>query len=426
MKISPARTAAFDVLLKIGNERAFSSVLLPQYEERLSPRDRSLCHQLTLGVLRRQMYLDRLIDHFSGGRKLDQAVRLSLRLGLYQLRFLDRVPGHSAVNESVDLVHRAKKSSARGFVNAVLRRAVREAFEPDYASDAERISIETSHPKWLIEKWADRFGLHQAELLAQANNELPAIAFRYTNNAADRAALEGVRSSKVVPGCFLADEFSPDIAQAAADGAIYLQDEGSQLVGYAVQVPENGTFLDVCAAPGSKATQIAADGNGRLFVAGDLHPHRTRFLLENARAQGVRNINVVQYEAELSLPFEKLSFDTVLVDAPCSGTGTIRHNPELRYFIQPDDLLELSDKQLRILTNASKMVRIGGSLIYSTCSLEAEENEAVANAFLASVNGFEKSAPNVPERFIGPDLFARTTPHIDGMDGFFIASFVRR
>ncbi len=425
MNISPARVAAFDILFRIEKERAFSSVLLPEYEQRLSVRDRGLCHQLTLGVLRNQMFLDRAIDHFAAGRKLDAAVRISLRLGLYQLLFLDKVPAHSAVNESVDLVHRAKKSSARGFTNAILRRAQRETFSPEYADETERISVETSHPRWLIERWASRLGLAEAAKLAEANNTPAPTAFRLTARADKNLTFAGTRPSEFVPGCLLADSLNTEIAEAAARGDIYFQDEGSQLVGSAVDIVRGGKFLDVCAAPGSKTTQIAAREEASVLVAGDLHAHRTRFLLKNARAQGLDHVSVVAYDAEGDLPFDTESFDSVLVDAPCSGTGTIRHNPEIRYFLQPGDLAELSGKQRRILANASKLVKRGGTLIYSTCSLEVEENEAVAGEVLGSGTDFTKGELSVPDRFKGADGYARTLPHRDHMDGFFIARFVR-
>lgn len=426
MKISPARTAAFDILSRIERERSFSSILLHEYEQHLTPKDGSLCHQLTLGVLRRQMCLDRIIDHFAAGKKMDLPVRLSLRLGLYQLLYLDKVPAYSAVNESVDLVQRARKSSARGFVNAILRRASREPFTARYDDEIERISVESSHPRWLIEKWVGRFGLEDAAHLAEANNSQPTAAFRLTMRASSPPEFEGAEPSKFVPGCFLAASVTGAMTEAAAAHAIYFQDEASQLVGNAVIVPDSGRFLDVCAAPGSKVTQIAARGNGCLFAAGDIHSHRTRFLLENARSQGIRDVAVIRYDAENELPFQEGSFDIVLVDAPCSGTGTIRHNPEIRYFLQSEDLVELSNKQRRILRNASKMVRSGGNLVYSTCSLEVEENEAVADHFLRSETGFAKARPLVPDPFIGTDEYARTTPYRDKMDGFFIASLVRQ
>lgn len=425
MKISPARVAAFDILKRIETERAFSSVLLPEYEASLSPKDRSLCHQLTLGVLRKQIYLDRIIDHFAGGKKIDVAVRVILRLGLFQLNFLDKVPDHSAVDESVNLVQQAKKSSAKGFVNAILRRSLREPFLSEYSDDIDRLSVETSHPRWLIEKWIAQFGAENAGAIAAANNQQPKMAFRLTAKSPQGLKFEGVQRSEIVESAFVVNRLTPEIADAAARGDIYFQDEGSQLVAQAVELPDGASFLDVCSAPGSKVSQIATRAKD-LIVAGDLYEKRVRFLKENCANQGADNVRIVQYDAEFALPFADESFDVVLVDAPCSGTGTIRHNPEIRYALAPGDFDELSRKQRRIMANASKLVKKGGSLIYSTCSLEIEENEAVAEDVLSGNGDFEKVRPSVPERFLRNDRYARTMPHRDEVDGFFIAAFNRK
>ena len=430
MKISPARTAAFDVLLRIENERSFSSALLPQYEESLSAADSALCHELTLGSLRRQIYLDRLITHFAGSKKLDAAVRVAIRLGLYQLLFLDKIPDHAAINESVLLVKRAKKVSAKGFVNAVLRRATREKPEFQYSDELDRISQETSHPQWLLEKWKDEFGIDLAELIATANNEIPKPVFRLTRTLEEIDA--GIRSnwsrSDFVEGCFAADRSSPELRLLEETGAIYFQDEASQMAARAITIPEGGSFLDVCAAPGGKTGLIAQRFERGLKVAfaGDFYWPRVEYLRDNCRRQGVGFVNVVQYDAVFGLPFKDEAFDSVFVDAPCSGTGTIRHNPEIRYFLGPDDFTELRSKQLTILKNASKLVKRGGSLVYSTCSLERQENESVALSFLDASADFELLRPGLDERFVTNDGFARTWPHRDSIDGFFIAAFRRK
>jgi 16S rRNA (cytosine967-C5)-methyltransferase len=427
MSTSPARKAAFDILLRIEKDRAFSSVLLPEYEERLSEPDKRLCHQLTLGVLREQTLLDHFIGLFAGGRKIDVEVRVSLRLGLYQLRSLERVPAHSAVNESVELVKRAGKSSARGFVNALLRRFARERPQPPGGSSIDSIAVRTSHPAWLISRWSTQFGIETAEQIAVSNNKQPEAAFRIVRPEAEGGPTVDAERSERVDGAYLARSVTEASIAAAGSGQIYFQDEGSQVVGNAVRVPHGGKFLDVCAAPGSKTTQIAHrnEGSGRMFVAGDLHSHRVRTLASNCRRQEVA-AEIVKYNAVSELPFAELSFDSVLVDAPCSGTGTIRHNPEIRYFLEPDDFQALASKQRRILENASKLVRAGGEIIYSTCSLEHEENEAIAEAFLAGNQDFVAVAPRVPAEFLTAEGFARTFPHADNMDGFFIAAFKRR
>ena len=446
-KISPARLATFEILTKIETEKAFSSVLLPFYEDKLAPNDRALCHELTLGVLRRQIYLDKVIENFTNNKKLDTAIKIALRIGLYQLIFLDKIPAYSAINESVNLTQKAKKTSAKGFVNAVLRRATREKNEFHYADEIEKISIETSHPRWLIEKWIGQFGIEETYKLAVENNQISPVAFRLSGNFYRRDAATqkkilgeikgGSKESKFVKGCFIAERFDAFLLDLAESGEIYFQDEGSQAVGQTVELKIIERFLDVCAAPGSKTTQIAVQKSEirnqksevrsqNLFVAGDVHFQRVKFLQGNCRRQAVENVNIVQYDAEKSLPFADESFDCVLLDAPCSGTGTIRHNPEIRYFLNEKDFVELFAKQLAILQNASKVVKKGGKLIYSTCSLEREENEAVCQSFTAKNNNFYQIKPNIPEGFITSENFARTLPQRDKMDGFFIAVFVRK
>lgn len=412
MNISPARTAAFDVLKKIEGEKAFSSVLLPLYEETLGQKDRALCHELVLGVLRRKLYLDRVIDKFVS-KKLDLPVKIALYLGLYQLLFLDRIPSYPAINESVNLVQRAKKTSAKGLVNAVLRNATREKIEFTFDAEAERISVETSHPRWLIERWSGQFGLEEAQKIAGANNSPPRLEFRKTakldTNLTGHEDLETLND-------------------LASQGKIYFQDRGSQMVAQAVELDDSARFLDVCAAPGSKTTLIA-DRNrtpDKLLIAGDLSENRIKVLRDSCVRQGVDFVSLVRYDAEISLPFAEAAFDAVLVDAPCSGTGTIRHNPEIRYFLEAGDPAMLSNKQLRILQNASKLVKQGGKLIYSTCSLEKLENEDVCARFTGGDQTFLRVEPNLPREFITVDGFARTFPHRDDMDGFFIAVFQKK
>ena len=432
MKISPARIAAFDVLSKIERDRAFSSVLLPIYEKNLSTVNSALCHELVLGVLRRQIWLDRIIDRLAGRRKLDAEVRIALRLGLFQLACLDKIPDHAAVNESVNLVVRARKSSAKSLVNAILRKGSSADSELSFESELERISVETSHPQWLIERWSKQFGEDIAEKIAVTNNSPGPLTFRKTLKESDTAKISTYRESEFVTGCYFAHSFDADLRELAENGEIYFQDEASQMVAATVEIPSEGRFLDVCAAPGGKTGAISArcapsrhETGNRLFFAGDLYHRRVLFLRENLDNQGVGFVDIVEYDAAGDLPFDEKIFDTVLVDAPCSGTGTIRHNPEIRYFLGPDDFSELQSTQLDILRNASKVLKLGGIMVYSTCSLEKEENEEVCKRFLAETSEFQAIEPSVPEKFITGEGFARTFPHRDNMDGFFIARFRR-
>ena len=428
MKISPARAAAFDILLRIETQSAFSSILLPQFEATLETRDRSLCHELVLGVLRRQICLDRVIGLLTKNKKLDLEVRIALRIALFQILHLDKVPDFSAVNESVALTIRAKKTSAKGLVNAVLRNAIRGIPEIVFVDDIDRVSTVTSHPRWLIEKWTNDLGASEAEQLANANNKPPAISFRSTvrGEGVDLSLLG--TPSAIVDGAFTAGRMHKDLRSAFEQGLIYFQDEGSQLVAKDAEPKHDQRFLDACAAPGSKTTLVAKaiDTQCGLIVAGDLHSARIRSLVENCKNQGADFVRIGQYDAVYGLPFARNSFDVVLTDVPCSGTGTIRHNPEIRYTVQPDDLADLASKQLAVLENASYTVKPGCRLIYSTCSLEIEENERVVGSFLSRTQDFEIRPPQVPSKYITSGNFARTFPHRDKMDGFFIAELVRR
>lgn len=427
MKISPARTAAFDILRRIETEHAYSSVLLPEYEAALEPLDRGLCHELVLGVLRRQIWLDRVLELLAGGKKMDLAVRIALRLGLYQVRFLERIPAHAAVSDSVNLIQRAKKTSAKGFVNAILRRAAAETSEPLAADDVDRAVLATSHPRWLIEHWTAQFGEDEAAKVAVANNRQGPVSFRVLDKETDiLASVPEARASSDVPGCFLVDHTSPALRELQSANKIYFQDEASQMVARAVTVPLDGLFLDVCAAPGGKIGLIASNEPSAVAVAGDLHHSRAVFLKANLERQGCRNAMVVQYDATATLPFEDDFFDAVLVDAPCSGTGTIRRNPEIRYSLSPADLADLPEKQFAILSRAARAVKPGGLLVYSTCSFEIAENEGVAKRFLAAFEDFAPAAPAVPERFLTSAAQARTWPHRDEMDGFFVTAFRKR
>jgi 16S rRNA (cytosine967-C5)-methyltransferase len=432
MKLSLARTAAYDVLLKIETQHAYSSTLLANFETKLEPTDRGLCHEIVLGVLRRKLLLDRYIDLFARSRKLDIEVRLILQIGLFQLYYLDRVPDHAVVNECVGLVARARKSSARGLVNAILRSAARKRPQIEYKNDIERISVETSHPEWLIMHWKDQLRVGSVEDLARSNNDAPAIAFRRTLKGSQIELPDDIRESPVVPGCFIAGSFNRKLRDLAERSEIYFQDEASQMVAKAIRLEPGDRFLDVCAAPGGKTTQVAYELSksenvrSSLLVAGDLTQRRIHLLRETCGKQDAEFIQIVRYDAANSLPFEDGVFDRVFVDAPCTGTGTIKHNPEIRYRLENDDLMRMQKVQIDILFNASKLVKPGGSLVYSTCSLEREENEVVCSAFLSKPFDWLSIQPEVPQQFITDERFARTYPHRDGLDGFFLATFKRQ
>jgi 16S rRNA (cytosine967-C5)-methyltransferase len=426
-EVSPARLAAFNVLQQV-EAGAFSSVLLAAEEPKLSPADRSLCHELVLGVLRWQLFLDRIFEHCSKRRieSLDSAVRIALRLGLYQLRFLTRIPASAAVNESVSLVRAARLSSATTFVNAVLRRAIREAeYDPaaGVSDPLERIALQTSHPVWLIEGWAKSFGIAEAETFARANNVVPPTAFRVVGMRANQeevlsrlnAAGATVEPSQVADEAWRVSGATPVLRELSAAGQIYLQDEASQLVAQMVGVKSGERVLDLCAAPGGKTTLMAdRAGDDTMIIAADRSAVRMETLIATSKLHELKAIKPVLLDAAEQLPFQPGAFDKVLVDAPCSGTGTLRRNPEIRWRLSPADIYAFAEKQKQILSQAANAVKPGGRLVYSTCSVERDENEEVIQEFLARDDRFHSLKT------------LRTWPHRDVCDGFFIATFQRR
>jgi 16S rRNA (cytosine967-C5)-methyltransferase len=434
--VSAARWSAFEILQKV-EDGGFSSTLLPAAEVKLEPLDRSLCHELVLGVLRWQLTLDRIIEHFSNRKveSLDRAVLLSLRLGLYQLRYLTRIPASAAVDESVKLVQVARLSSAKTFVNAVLRRATREPeFDPasNIHDPIERLAVATSHPGWLIERWKSAFGLSETEAFAKANNETPPISFRVVgakqSEVLSRLNGAGVslESSKVARGAWRAPTGSRVLRELAENGEIYLQDEASQLVAEMVEAKPDECVLDLCSAPGGKTTLIGDRETRALVVAGDVSARRLKTVTRSVALQHLKNVSTVQLDASRLLPFQLNSFDRVLVDAPCSGTGTLRQNPEIRWRISADDVKRLALQQNQFLFNAAAVVKPGGRLVYSTCSVERDENEEVIEEFLRSCKDFSQIRLDKSSSLSTESGALRTWPHRDGTDGFFVVAFERR
>jgi 16S rRNA (cytosine967-C5)-methyltransferase len=417
---------------------AYASVLLVAKEPALKPQDRALCHELVMGVLRNQLWLDQLAEHFANRKviQLDLPVRLALRLGLYQLRFLTRIPGSAAVNESVNLVRHARVRSAGALVNAVLRRAVREPdFDPASGvdDDVARLSLLTSHPEWLIERWIKNFGFVEAETFARANNSAAPVAFRINRKGNETEIFHRLQeagaelvASEIVEGAWRITGAASVLGKLATAGEVYVQDEASQLVAAVVDAKPGERVLDLCAAPGSKTTWIANRSSDRvLIVAADLHEHRLRTVISSAKTQMLQSIRAIALDGLECLPFPEATFDRVLLDAPCSGTGTLRRNPEIRYRISPADLADLAGRQKQLLFNAARVVRPGGHLIYSTCSVEPEENEAVVQQFLENNDSFTVNQLPVDRRFRTAFGAARTWPQRDGTDGFFICRFTR-
>ena len=454
MPVSPARAAAFDILLRVERESSYASDLLHSSAyERLSTPDHALATELVMGVLRWRSRLDAEITMASSQplSKLDIEILIALRLAVYQFLWLDRVPQRAALYESVELVKRARKHSAAPFVNAVLRQLSKAPRKPDTPATDEKPSPETmasafAHPLWLVERWACEYELTAASQICEYNQTIPNTAIRLRAPTAEaQLKQEGIT---LVPGSLLASARivqSGDITktQTFRTGHIVIQDEASQLVaalvGFALRT-EGSRILDCCAAPGGKTLAIADHNPTAAITAIELHPHRARLLeklLQLYSSHSPAPIQIVAADAQ-HLPLSR-PFDRVLADVPCSGTGTLARNPEIKWRLTPGDLAELHVRQAAILRSALAQVAPAGRLIYSTCSLEKEENENVVEQALSEDNSFrlldcgveldrlkatgELTWPETASLTRGPYL--RTIPGIHPCDGFFAAILER-
>ena len=439
MPVSPARAAAFKILLRVEREQSFAVELLhSELLDGLSPADRNLTTEIVMGVLRWRSSLDQVIAHFSFTpfRKLDLEVVTALRIGAYQIIFLSRIPSHAAVNETVEMVKAGKKASAAGLANAVMRKILAQQKSGKPLPGRRDLAARFAHPQWLVERWIRKFGEDVAAKICEYDQQVPATALRLSS-ASDEETLRPA-GIELAPGALMRSARSVITGDVTAtelfrSGKIAIQDEGSQLV--AALVGAGKRILDCCAAPGGKTGAMATRLPEAEIFAAELHPHRARLLREMAPQT---NVQVVTADA-LRLPFGA-EFDRVLADVPCSGTGTLARNPEIKWRLKPDDLRDLQQRQIAILSGAMKHVEPGGRLVYSTCSLEREENEQVVEAAIKQNPEFRISP--VKEELLRMQKsgelawrevdqlvsgnFLRTIPGVQPCDGFFAATLERK
>jgi 16S rRNA (cytosine967-C5)-methyltransferase len=401
-----ARQAAYQVVLRVFEDDAYADRVLRTAAKDLDSRDRALAQRLAFGTVQRMRTLDHAI-HTLGKRpvrKLDPPVRAALRLGAYQLGFTD-VPVHAAVNETVELVRSARLERAVPFTNAVMRR-VSEGIGPLLAAlpedSPDAAGLKHSYPDWVAELWWQELGPDDALALMRAQNEPPERVVRV--NRRKPGQVDG-RPDPDLPDALHVERVDEEALHA---GLIWPQSRGSQLAGVVVGSQEDERTLDLCAAPGGKATQLAGE-----VVAVELHAGRARELEENCRLLGADNVTVVNADARELAP-ELTGFDRVLVDAPCSGLGVLAARPDLRWRSRP--LPELQTELLRV---AAERVKPGGTIVYSVCTLNPEENEEIVDASGLSVEPLGEEWPQFrhPRR---PE-FLLTQPHLHGTSGFFIA-----
>lgn len=445
-----AREAAMDVLTRVEQDQAYSNLLLNQTLEKLKleRQEAALATELVYGTIQRLNTIDYFLGRFAakGLERLQPWVRSLLRLSFYQIRYLDRIPPHAAVNEAVELAKRRGHAGIAGLVNGILRNVLREKARltlPEGLPPVQRIALQESHPEWMVKRWVARYGEEETLAMCRTNNEAPKVSLRVNPLKGGRDALAGrlaeagveTRSSLLAPDGLVAVSGGRLGGHPLfAAGEFSIQDESSMLVARVV-APEAGMrVLDCCAAPGGKTAHMAElmGGKGEV-VAADLHEHKEALIRDQANRLGLRNIRTVVSDArKLDEKFPAASFDRILLDAPCSGLGVIGRKPDLKWTKTEGDIAEIAGLQRSILQAVHKLLKPGGVLVYSTCTTEPEENAEQVQRFLSEEPGFvlepfpEGLLPAGEDAEAGAAGMLQLLPQDYSSDGFFIARLRRQ
>ncbi|ASB89664.1 16S rRNA (cytosine(967)-C(5))-methyltransferase RsmB [Bacillus sonorensis] len=446
MKKSNVRETALDTLIKLDQNQAYSNLLLQSVMKTndLNDKDRGLLTELVYGTLQNKLALDYMLKPFiKKPEKVKPWVIHLLRMSLYQMEYLEKIPDRAALFEAVEIAKKRGHKGISSFVNGVLRSIQREGV-PSFAEiddPVKRLAVETSHPEWLVKEWTDAYGFEAAEQICRIHMIPPKQTIRVNKLKHDRETMlhrlreAGIKAEE--------GDLSPDglkllkgtIATSPffKEGDVTIQDESSMLVARALGPKPGETVLDACAAPGGKSTHIGEllENTGKV-VSLDLHRHKVKLIQEAAGRLGLTNIDTRAMDARKAAEaFQPEQFDRILVDAPCSGFGVIRRKPDLKYSKTPEDSARLAGIQLAILKEIAPLLKKGGTLVYSTCTMDRTENEQVMRAFLEEHDEFEadttirerlpeKAAPYVQGGSI------QILPHYFGTDGFFICSMRKR
>jgi 16S rRNA (cytosine967-C5)-methyltransferase len=449
--VQDARSIALDVLLQVEEKDAFSNLGLKAAlrHSNLSRKDAALTTEIVYGTLSRMNTLDWMIGQIAKkpGAKLEPWVRNLLRLSLYQLRFLDRIPDHAVVHAAVDEAKRRGHAGSSGFVNGVLRGYLRNQASiviPREWPKFKRIAIEYSHPEWLVKRWLSIYGEETTVAICAMNNLPPAMHLRINLLKGSLGHVSAALAEEIAGVCTQPSRLLPqglqvkgggNLAEARAfhQGLFTIQDESSMLVGLALDVKSGMRVLDTCAAPGGKTTHLAElMGNQGEILALDIHPHKLGLIEETAERLGITIIKTRAADAR-SLPVElsQEKFDRVLVDAPCSGFGVIRRKPDLKWRKRSQDIPMIAEMQGHILQEAAKWVKPGGKLVYSTCTIDPQENQRVVKQFVENNPQFmwdptlvEELPGDVQRHFHPSGAYVQLLPQHFGGDGFFISRIV--
>ena len=437
-----ARDVALEVLMQVDRANAWSDGSLKRTiaKNKLDSREAALATRLSYGVVQNKMLLDYYISCYctQKAEKLEPVIRNILRIGGYQILFMDKIPHRAAVNEAVEQTKKNKREKAAGMVNAVLRKFVANWMNmpalPN-GSTAEYLSVRYSHPLWLVKRLMNLLGAEETEAFLQQNNEIvpTTIQVNPLKTTAEELAAELTQSGVSVEkhpwlsGCFeVSGTGDLENLPAFTEGRFMVQDAAARLVANIAQPAEDAKVLDMCAAPGGKSFALAFDmGDKGQIVSCDVHPHKLKLLESGAQRLGINNLRAVLADGTEHHAAWEQAADLVVADVPCSGLGIIRKKPDIRYK-KPEELAKLPVLQMKILENAATYVRPGGTLIYSTCTILPEENEGVTEAFLANHIDFTL------EEFVLPLPIGNSKGHLTlwpqrfGTDGFYICRMRRK
>lgn len=437
-----AREIAYKVLLDIEKNKNYSNMAINKHfkDVELSNQDRGLATEIIYGVIENKYYIDYMIDKLSKVKtnKMEIYVKTLLRMGIYQIMFLNSISDYAAVNETVNLAKK-KNSKVSGFINGILRNVIRQKETIGaikVKDDIDYLAIKYSYDKWMIRNWMIHFGREFTEELLEANSQRPSIYLRTNTLKITRDELieklekQNIKASKVsVVDEAIKVENLKDIENNSIykEGLFTVQDISSMLVGKVMNPEENSLVLDVCSAPGGKTTHMATlMNNTGQVVSRDIYEHKLKLIKASCKRLNLTNVNVEEYDA-MKIDKDSIGkFDYVLADVPCSGLGIIRRKPEIKYK-EKEEFRDLPPIQNKILENASKYVKKGGTLIYSTCTIQDSENIDVINEFLQKNKNFELA----PINEVKVDLdnqekgYMKIYPNIHEMDGFFISKLIR-
>ncbi len=443
-EVNPARLMSVKILNRLERSGSYIDKLV-DYElnsNNLSDLDKALLKELVYGVTRWKAKLDWVLIGFFHGdfQKCFNYVKNALRIGLYQILYLDKVPNSAAIDEAVEIVKRKQGKKTAGLINGVLRNIARNIenirFPKENDDRAFYISIMESHPKWMVSKWIERFGEEEALALLRKNNEISQQTIKINPFKITREEIFKLfeehkveyQESKFLEGSIkiLTQKVKMHKTELFKDGKITIQDTSASLAAKLLTAKENENILDMCAAPGGKTSQIIEDMNDKGKVtAVDLFEARVKLIEENIKRLGYKSIEVEA--ADLRTYNTEVLFDGIQLDVPCSGLGTISKKPDIKWSFEKESIAKLHKIQLEFLTLSSKLVKVGGRIVYSTCTIEKEENENVINEFLKENTNFELDKA---EKYIHPEVcrdgMMMTFPHIHNIDGAFAARLVRK